>query len=172
MVAKRYVTTSPLPTCSTAEPASTIRIARDVEAKGGQFGDTPMTRTPKEAEAGTLVLMVGGPPDVHARIRPVLEAFANTIVHAGPVGAVHQLKLINNFVAIAHAAVAAEAIAVATKTAVDMTALRDIVMAGSGASTMFGRLMNVPLKDDDTRLQFTIRNAQHLTDCDTQPNKD
>ena len=61
---------------------------------------------------------------------------------------------------IAHAAVAAEAIAVATKAGVDMTALRDIVMAGGGASTMFGRLMNVPLNDDDTHAQFTIRNAR------------
>src|SRR5215831_15813821 len=101
--------------CSTAEPASTVRIASEVAAKGGHFVDTPMTRTPKEAEAGTLALMVGGPPDVHARIRPVLECFANTIVYAGPVGAAHRLKLVNNFVAIAHAAVAAEAIAVATK---------------------------------------------------------
>lgn len=47
--------------CSTAEPDSTVRIARDVEAKGGYFVDTPMTRTPKEAEAGKLGLMTGGP---------------------------------------------------------------------------------------------------------------
>jgi 3-hydroxyisobutyrate dehydrogenase-like beta-hydroxyacid dehydrogenase len=82
------------------------------------------------------------------------------MVHAGPVGAAHRLKLINNFVAIARAAVAAEAIAVATKAGVDMTALRDIVMAGGGASTMFGRLMNVPLNDDDSHARFTIRNAR------------
>lgn len=146
--------------CSTAEPASTVRIAADVEARGGHFVDTPMTRTPKEAEAGKLALMVGGPQEVLARIRPVLECFADTIVYAGPVGAAHRLKLINNFVAIAHAAVAAEAIAVAAKAGVDMTALRDIVMAGGGASTMFGRLMNVPLHDDDSHARFTIRNAR------------
>src|SRR5882724_6996308 len=42
--------------CSTAEPDSTVRIAADVAAKGGHFVDTPMTRTPKEAEAGKLGL--------------------------------------------------------------------------------------------------------------------
>ena len=146
--------------CSTAEPASTVRIAADIEARGGHFVDTPMTRTPKEAEAGRLGLMVGGRADVLTRIRPVLECFAEIIVHAGGVGAAHQLKLINNFLAICHAAAAAEAITVASKAGVDMRALRDVVMAGGAASTMFGRLINVPLNDDDSHAQFSIRNAR------------
>ncbi|MFM8747426.1 MAG: NAD(P)-dependent oxidoreductase [Aestuariivirga sp.] len=146
--------------CSTAEPGSTVRIAADVEAKGGHFVDTPMTRTPREAEAGKLGLMTGGPEAVIARIRPVLDCFADTIVHAGAVGSAHQLKLINNFLSICHAAVAAEAITVAARAGVDMKSLRDIVMAGGAASTMFGRLINVPLADDDSHAQFAIRNAR------------
>ena len=146
--------------CSTAEPASTVRIAADMLKKGAHFVDTPMTRTPKEAEAGKLALMIGGPPEVLSTIRPILDSFADMVVYAGPVGAAHQLKLINNFVAIANAAIAADAIAVAAKAGVDMTAMRDLVMAGGGASAMFGRLMNVPLNDDDTHARFTIRNAR------------
>ena len=146
--------------CSTAEPDSTKRLASDIAAKGGHFVDTPMTRTPKEAEAGKLGLMTGGPEEVIAKIRPVLECFADTIVHAGPVGSAHQLKLINNFLSICHAAVAAEAITVAAKAGVDMNALKDIVMAGGAASVMFGRLINVPLHDDDSAAQFAIRNAR------------
>lgn len=146
--------------CSTAEPDSTKRLAADVAAKGGHFVDTPMTRTPREAEAGKLGLMTGGPEEVIARIRPVLDCFADTIVHAGPVGSAHQLKLINNFLSICHAAVAAEAITVAAKAGVDMQALKDIVMAGGAASVMFGRLINVPLHDDDSAAQFAIRNAR------------
>ena len=146
--------------CSTAEPDSTKKLAADVEAKGGHFVDTPMTRTPKEAEAGKLGLMTGGPEEVIARIRPVLDCFADTIVHAGPVGSAHQLKLINNFLSICHAAVAAEAITVAAKAGVDMQALKDIVMSGGAASVMFGRLINVPLADDDSHAKFAIRNAR------------
>ena len=146
--------------CSTAEPASTLKIAADIEAKGGHFVDTPMTRTPKEAEAGRLGLMIGGPDEVLARIRPVLDCFADTIVHAGDVGSAHRLKLINNFLAVCHAAAAAEAITVASKAGVNMHALRDIVMAGGAASTMFNRLINVPLHDDDSHAQFAIRNAR------------
>jgi 3-hydroxyisobutyrate dehydrogenase-like beta-hydroxyacid dehydrogenase len=145
--------------CSTAEPASTVKIAADVEATGGHFVDTPMTRTPKEAESGTLGLMVGGPADVLARIRSVLDCFADTIVHARRQNRT-STEVINNFLAICHAAAAAEAITVAAKAGVDMRALRDIVMAGGAASTMFSRLINVPLHDDDSHAQFAIRNAR------------
>ncbi len=146
--------------CSTAEPASTIRIAAELKAKGAFFVDTPMTRTPKEAEAGKLGLMVAGPADVLAKIRPVLDCFADTIVNAGEAGAAHQLKLLNNFLSIGHAAIAAEAITVAAKAGVKMEAFRDIVMAGGAASVMFGRLINVPLSDDDSSAKFAIKNAR------------
>ena len=33
-------------------------------------------------------------------------------------------------------------------------------MAGGAASTMFGRMINVPLSDDDSHAQFAIRNAR------------
>ena len=124
--------------CSTAEPASTVKIAADVEAKGGHFIDTPMTRTPKEAEAGKLGLMVGGPADVIARVRPVLDCFADTIVASGPVGSAHKLKLISNFLSICHAAVAAEAIAVAAKAGVDMQALKGDVPSRAAAAVAAG----------------------------------
>ena len=145
--------------CSTAEPTSTIKIAADLKARGVHFVDTPMTRTPKEAEAGKLGLMTGGPSEIIAKIRPVLDCFADTIVHAGDVGAAHQLKLLNNFLSIGHAAMASEAITVAAKAGVNMEAFRDIVMAGGAASVMFGRLINVPLSDDDSHAKFAIKNA-------------
>ena len=145
--------------CSTAEPTSTIKIAADLKARGVHFVDTPMTRTPKEAEAGKLGLMTGGPSEIIAKIRPVLDCFADTIVHAGDVGAAHQLKLLNNFLSIGHAAMASEAITVAAKAGVNMEAFRDIVMAGGAASVMFGRHINVPLSDDDSQAKFAIKNA-------------
>jgi 3-hydroxyisobutyrate dehydrogenase-like beta-hydroxyacid dehydrogenase len=146
--------------CSTAEPESTIRIAADLAKHGVHFLDTPMTRTPKEAEAGKLGLMVGGDADIIAQIRPVLDCFAEIIIHAGPAGAAHQLKLINNFLSISHAAIAAEAITVAAKAGVSMQALSDIVLAGGANSVMFERLIKVPLHNDDTAAKFAIKNAR------------
>ena len=146
--------------CSTAEPASTKRIVEEAAKHGITFMDTPMTRTPNEAEAGKLGLMVGGEAAVVETIRPVLNCFAEFIVHTGAVGTAHQVKLINNFVSLGNGAVAAEAITVAAKAGVDMKALRDVIMGGGGSSVMFGRFINIPLSDDDTHLKFAIRNAR------------
>jgi 3-hydroxyisobutyrate dehydrogenase-like beta-hydroxyacid dehydrogenase len=146
--------------CSTSEPTSTKRLAIEAANHGMQFVDTPMTRTPNEAEAGKLGLMVGGDANLLETIRPVLSCFADLIVHTGAVGSGHQVKLINNFLSIGHATIAAEAITVAAKAGVDMEALRTVIMGGGAASVMFGRLINVPLSDDDSHAKFAIRNAR------------
>jgi 3-hydroxyisobutyrate dehydrogenase-like beta-hydroxyacid dehydrogenase len=146
--------------CSTAEPSSTAKVAEAVHAKGAHFVDTPLVRTPKEAEEGKLGLMTGGDEKVLKEIRPILDCFADTIIHAGPVGAGHTLKLINNYIAIGTAAVVAEGISAGLKAKVDMKALNDIVMAGGARSVMFERLIKVPLADDDSAAKFAIDNAR------------
>ncbi|MBG1233413.1 NAD(P)-dependent oxidoreductase [Aestuariivirga litoralis] len=146
--------------CSTAEPHSTIKLAAAAAEKGMHYVDTPMTRTPKEAEAGKLGLMVGGDAAILDKIDPVLKCFSDLIVRTGAVGTAHQVKLINNFLSLSHAAIAAEAITVAAKANVNMESLREVIMGGGGASVMFGRLINVPLSDDDSHAKFAIRNAR------------
>ncbi|HVY98488.1 MAG TPA: NAD(P)-dependent oxidoreductase [Dongiaceae bacterium] len=146
--------------CSTAEPSSTLKVAADIEKKGGRFADTPLTRTPNEAEAGKLGLMTGGDDATLKELRPVLDCFADTIIHAGGVSAGHRLKLINNFIALGTAAVVSEAVTAAAKANVSLKALLDIVGAGGANSVMFQRLMKVPLENDDTALKFAIATAR------------
>jgi 2-hydroxy-3-oxopropionate reductase len=146
--------------CSTAEPDVTVRLAAILAKSGVTLVDTPLTRTPKEAEAGKLGMMTGGEADILSRIRLVMDCFADTIIHAGPVGSGHRLKLINNFLSLSHAAIAAEAIAVAAKAGVSMQALKVIVVAGGANSVMFERLIKLPLEGDDTAAKFAILNAR------------
>jgi 3-hydroxyisobutyrate dehydrogenase-like beta-hydroxyacid dehydrogenase len=146
--------------CSTAQPSSSQKVAADIAKQGGRFADTPLTRTPNEAEAGKLGLMTGGDDATLAELHPVLECFADTIIHAGGICAGHTLKLINNFVALGTAAVVSEAVVAAAKAGVSMQALHDIVAAGGANSVMFQRLMKVPLADDDTALKFQVATAR------------
>jgi 3-hydroxyisobutyrate dehydrogenase-like beta-hydroxyacid dehydrogenase len=146
--------------CSTAEPSSTLKVAADIEKKGGRFADTPLTRTPNEAEAGKLGLMTGGDDATLKELRPVLDCFADTIIHAGGVSSGHRLKLINNFIALGTAAVVSEAVTAAAKANVSLKALLDIVGAGGANSVMFQRLMKVPMENDDTALKFMISTAR------------
>ena len=89
---------------STAEPASTTRIRADFAARGVHYIDAPLARTPKEAEEGRLNTMVGAEPADFERIRPVLAAYCENIIHVGPPGHGHVLKLVNNMLAMTQAA--------------------------------------------------------------------
>src|SRR5690606_16465476 len=52
--------------CSTSDPSSTVRLARELAPAGITLVDAPLSRTPKDAEAGTLDVMAGGEPAVFA----------------------------------------------------------------------------------------------------------
>ena len=51
---------------------------------------------PPGAAQGTLTVMAGGDAAALERIRPALDCFAKSIVHAGSLGAGAKLKLCNN----------------------------------------------------------------------------
>ena len=86
--------------CTTADPITTRRVAGAIVERNGHFLDTPMVRTPIEAEQGRLNLMIGGELEVLERVRPVLETFTEELVHTGPVGSAHTLKLVHNYLAL------------------------------------------------------------------------
>jgi 3-hydroxyisobutyrate dehydrogenase-like beta-hydroxyacid dehydrogenase len=146
--------------CTTADPTSTRRIAAAVAERGGHYLDTPMVRTPIEAEQGRLNLMIGGEREALERVRPVLETFTEELVPTGPVGSAHTLKLVHNYLALGAGALICEGISTAMKAGVDMDAMNKIVGSGGANSTMFQRLMKHVLENDDTGTQFTLQNAE------------
>ena len=146
--------------CSTSEPDSTARIAAAFATKGVAFIDAPLARTPKEAEEGRLNVMVGATAEDFAAVKPALEAFGENIFHVGGSGAGHKLKLLNNFLAMGHAALIAEALAVGAKTGVDLEALHRVVSVGGANSGIFQLLVPKALKGDYTGLPFILALAQ------------
>ena len=94
---------------TTADPSETKRVGAALAEKGVAMLDAPMTMTPKEAEAGTLNVLVGGDEAIFVKARPALESYAKNIFHVGPLGAAHSLKLINNFMSMTMSALIAEA---------------------------------------------------------------
>lgn len=156
---------------STAEPASTAKIRADLAAKGAVLVDAPLARTPKEAEEGRLNTMVGADDAVFEQVEPVMAAFCENVIHVGPPGAGHVIKLLNNFVAMSAAAVIAEACAAATKAGVPVKKLHEVISAGAVNSGIFQLTCGKMLEGDLTGLKFTLVNAQkdlryytHLTE--------
>ena len=145
--------------CSTAIPASTIRMAQAVKAAGSGMLDAPMTRTPKEAAEGRLNLLVGGDADLFAALRPVLACFAENITHVGAVGAGHSMKLLHNYVSLGSVALLAEAAACAQRNGVASEIFVDVLAKGGGGGTALERLKPYLLSGDSTGLRFSISNA-------------
>ena len=156
---------------STAEPASSTRIRADFAARGVRYIDAPLARTPKEAEEGRLNTMVGAEPADFDLLKPVLAAYCENIIHVGPPGHGHVLKLINNMLAMTTAAAIAEAMATAAKAGLSLQKVFDVISAGGVNSGIFQMMVGRMLQGDLAGLKFSIGNAQkdlryytHLTE--------
>ena len=145
--------------CSTSDPVSTLQLADALSARGMAFADAPLSRTPKEAEAGTLDTMVGASPETFEAILPVLECWAGVIVHLGPVGLGHKMKLINNFIAMGYAVLYAEALALARKSGLTPEQVDSVIAPGRLSNGFYETFMKWILERDDTAHRFTIANA-------------
>lgn len=145
--------------CSTSNPVSTLALAEEAKARGVHFVDAPLSRTPKEAEAGTLDTMVGADPEVFARIEPVLRAWAGNVVHLGPVGLGHKMKLVNNFIAMGYAALFSEALAIARRSGLSVEQFHAVIGSGRMRSPFYDTFMQWTLAGDENAHRFTISNA-------------
>lgn len=95
---------------STISVNGSTALAARAEAAGLHFLDAPVGGTSIHAEAGTLVVMVGGDAEALAVAEPVLSTFSSLVHHIGPNGAGLQLKLIMNRLLTTHLAAIAEAV--------------------------------------------------------------
>lgn len=157
---------------STAEPASTARIRDAFAARGCRYVDAPLARTPKEAEEGRLNTMVGASLADFERARPILAAFCENVIHVGPPGHGHVLKLVNNMLAMTTAAAIAEAVAAAAKAGLSLPKLYEVISAGGVNSGIFRMMVAPMLEGDLSGLKFAIANGQkdlryftHLTEA-------
>jgi 3-hydroxyisobutyrate dehydrogenase-like beta-hydroxyacid dehydrogenase len=145
--------------CSTSNPVSTLALAAEAKAAGVAFADAPLSRTPKEAEAGTLDTMVGADPETFARIEPVLRCWAGLVVHLGGVSLGHKMKLVGNFVAMGYAALYSEAIAISRKAGLSIEQFHSVIGSGRMRSPFYDTFMQWSLVGDENAHRFTISNA-------------
>jgi 3-hydroxyisobutyrate dehydrogenase-like beta-hydroxyacid dehydrogenase len=145
---------------STSEPATTAKMRDSLAPSGVLFVDAPLARTPVEAEAGRLNIMVGADDATFAVLTPVLQAFCENIIHAGPAGHGLMIKLINNFIAQAITTATAEACAAAAKSGVSIAKLHEVISAGAVNSGVFQMIVGRMLDGGDlTGMKFTLVNA-------------
>jgi 3-hydroxyisobutyrate dehydrogenase-like beta-hydroxyacid dehydrogenase len=94
---------------STIAPTSSRSIAGRLRERDVDFLDAPVTGSRPKAEDATLTIMVGGPADVFAECKPLLEAMGQNVIHCGEHGMGEVVKVVNNLIAGVSLAVVAEA---------------------------------------------------------------
>ena len=145
--------------CSTSEPDSTARLRELCARSEVAFVDAPLARTPVEAEAGRLNVMVGADASVFAKIEPLLRCFAENVFHVGGPGAGHTIKLLNNFIGQAMCTAIAEAFAVGQRSGIDLRKLVELISAGPVNSGLF-QAMAKTLSGDLEGLKFELDYAR------------
>lgn len=145
--------------CSTAQPTSTQALAQELKPLGVRFVDAPLSRTPKEAQEGTLDTMIGADEATLAEIRPVVECWAGNIIHVGDVGAGHTMKLLNNFVALGYGALYSEAIALGMKAGITPETFHAVIGSGRLTNGFYETFMKYVIGGDENAHRFSISNA-------------
>jgi 2-hydroxy-3-oxopropionate reductase len=109
------------------------REARDHAARLSDFGvshlDAPVSGGTGGAEAGTLVIMVGGKAADFERAQPVFEVFGRA-THVGPHGAGQLAKLANQMIVGVTIGAVAEALLLCARGGADMAKVKQAIAGG------------------------------------------
>ncbi len=120
---------------SSVPPPAIKALADRLGAQGIAVIDAPVSGGTTGAAQGTLAIMVGGAPADFERCRPSLEAMGSKIFHlGGAVGTGSAVKLMNQLLYFVNVCASAEMLALAAKAGLDLRKVREVVLAGTGAS--------------------------------------
>ncbi len=117
---------------SSSDPFGTRDLGADLARYNIRLLDAPVSGGVKGAEAATLAIMAGGDAATLDRCRDVLLAMGKAVHHAGPLGAGHAAKALNNYVSAAGLLAAVEAVIAGQRFGLDPAGLIDIINASTG----------------------------------------
>lgn len=154
---------------STIRPETAVELAAVAAAQGVHIVDAPVSGGFMGAGAGTLAVLVGGSDAAVERCRPVFDAWAEMIVHFGPVGAGTKAKLARNLMHFTAFTAALEASRLAEAAGLDLQQLgrlvryTDTVTGGPGAIMV--RDTTAPIEEGDFFLDI-MRHTRTLGEKD------
>ena len=121
---------------TSADPMSTKKLSQLLAKKRIEMLDAPVSGGATGAINQTLAIMVGGSEKIFEKCRPVLETIGKKekIVHVGPNGAGHTLKIANNFLSSCCLVATTEALMVATKAGISPQKAIEVITGSGGRS--------------------------------------
>jgi 3-hydroxyisobutyrate dehydrogenase-like beta-hydroxyacid dehydrogenase len=121
---------------STVSPAASRQIARQVEAKGAQMLDAPVSGSVTTLEEGKLSFMVGGDRQVLEKARPILEAIGPKVTHVGANGLAASMKIATNLSLAVQMLAFSEGVLLAEKSGIPRETAVEVLLNSVMASPM------------------------------------
>jgi len=120
---------------STISPETSMQVAAALNARGLRMLDAPVGRTPRDAEAGTLLMLVGGDVADLEQARPLLDVMGDKTIHLGSQGNGIRMKVANNYMSMVSMVLTAETLLMARQAGIPTDAAVEVLQntaAGRG----------------------------------------
>ncbi|MBV9339158.1 MAG: NAD(P)-dependent oxidoreductase [Solirubrobacterales bacterium] len=117
---------------SSSDPYGTRELGGELAELGLILLDSPVTRPEAVGEdTRRITFMVAGHDDAIDRVMPLLQAMAEQVFRAGPLGCGHAMKTLNNYVSAAGLAAALDAMVAAERFGIDVETMLEVFNAGT-----------------------------------------
>jgi 3-hydroxyisobutyrate dehydrogenase-like beta-hydroxyacid dehydrogenase len=121
---------------STVSPSTSRELAKQVESKGAQMLDAPVSGSVITLEEGKLSIMVGGNRSALERARPILEGIGPKVTHVGGNGLAVSMKIATNLSLAVQMLAFSEGVLLAEKSGIPRETAVEVLLNSVIASPM------------------------------------
>jgi len=121
---------------STVSPSTSRELAKQVESKGAQMLDAPVSGSVITLEEGKLSIMVGGNRSALERARPILEGIGPKVTHVGGNGLAVSMKIATNLSLAVQMVAFSEGVLLAEKSGIPRETAVEVLLNSVIASPM------------------------------------
>ena len=155
----------------TPSPEYSKSLDADIRAAGGAYIEAPVSGSLKPAEAGQLVGLLAGDPDLVAQLRPLLAPMCREVFSCGQVPNALLMKIAINAFLIPMVTGLAEAFHFADRHGLDVRQLQAVLDAGPMASNV-SKVKGAKLASGDYTVQSAISDVLKNTRLTTKAARD
>lgn len=154
--------------CSSINPVAAKEIYVELQKKGIEMLDAPVSGGEPKAIDGTLSFMLGGRQEIFDRYKPILDAMGASAVRCGEVGAGNTTKLANQIIVACNIQALAEALTLAQKAGVDPELVFQAIRGGLAGSTVMNAKAPMMMAGNDKpgfKIDLHIKDLNNVLDC-------
>lgn len=118
---------------SSIDPLVSKKVSKELEKKGVEMLDAPVSGGQEKAQSGTLAIMVGGKEEIFRQCKTILEVMGKPVL-VGDIGAGQTTKLVNQVIVAINIAAVAEGLILGKEAGVDPEKIFNAIRGGLAGS--------------------------------------